>query len=95
MPPPSGTAGGLVLEQVPAIRDAILRSGGDWKAVARKMKTSVFAGDDAKDPDLKRGVGVGIRWYSIAGPIRVDVAQALDYTGDPWRVHFTIGVPLL
>ena len=47
------------------------------------------------DPDLHKGVGVGIRWYSIAGPIRVDVAQALDFEGKPWRVHFTIGTPLL
>ena len=51
--------------------------------------------NDWDDPDLKRGVGVGIRWYSIAGEIRVDVAQALDFTGKPWRVHITIGTPLL
>ncbi|MGI9220450.1 MAG: autotransporter assembly complex protein TamA [Woeseiaceae bacterium] len=51
--------------------------------------------NDWSKPELKTGVGLGIRWYSIAGPIRVDVAQALDYTDDPWRVHFTIGVPLL
>ncbi len=51
--------------------------------------------NDWSDPDLKKGIGVGIRWYSIAGPIRVDFAQALDFTGRPWRVHFTIGTPLL
>lgn len=48
-----------------------------------------------EDPDLHKGAGVGIRWYSIAGPIRVDVAQALDFQGKPWRLHFTIGTPLL
>jgi len=51
--------------------------------------------NDWNDPDLKRGVGVGIRWYSIAGEIRVDVAKALDYNGKPWRLHITIGTPLL
>lgn len=51
--------------------------------------------NDWSEPELKTGVGLGLRWYSIAGPIRVDVAQALDFKGDPWRVHFTIGVPLL
>jgi translocation and assembly module TamA len=51
--------------------------------------------NDWSDPQLKRGVGVGIRWYSIAGPIRVDVAQALDLIDKPWRLHFTIGTPLL
>jgi translocation and assembly module TamA len=45
--------------------------------------------------DLKMGAGVGIRWYSIAGPIRLDFAQALDTPGKPWSIHFTIGSPLL
>jgi len=45
--------------------------------------------------DLKKGAGVGIRWYSIAGPIRLDFAQALNEPGKPWSVHFTIGSPLL
>ena len=45
--------------------------------------------------DLKTGVGVGIRWYSIAGPIRVDIAQGLDRPGKPWLIHFTIGTTLL
>jgi translocation and assembly module TamA len=45
--------------------------------------------------DLKKGAGVGIRWYSIAGPIRVDVAQGLDHPDKPWQIHFTIGTSLL
>jgi translocation and assembly module TamA len=44
---------------------------------------------------LKKGAGVGIRWYSIAGAIRLDFARALDEPGNPWRIHFTIGTPLL
>jgi translocation and assembly module TamA len=51
--------------------------------------------NDWDDPDLKRGIGVGIRWYSIAGEIRVDVAQALDFESKPWQWHITIGTPLL
>ena len=51
--------------------------------------------NDWSNPELKRGIGVGIRWYSIAGEIRVDVAQALDFEGKPWRWHITIGTPLL
>ena len=45
--------------------------------------------------NLKRGAGVGVRWYTVAGPIRVDFAQALDFEGRPWRIHFTMGSPLL
>lgn len=51
--------------------------------------------NDWSEPSLKTGVGVGIRWYSIAGPIRLDIARALDFTDKPWRMHFTIGTPLL
>ena len=47
------------------------------------------------DPDLKRGIGLGLRWYSIAGEIRIDYAQAVDFEGRPWRWHLTIGTPLL
>jgi translocation and assembly module TamA len=51
--------------------------------------------NDWDNSELKRGIGVGLRWYSFAGEIRVDVAQALDYEGKPWRWHLTIGTPLL
>lgn len=51
--------------------------------------------NDWDEVNLKRGVGIGIRWYSIAGEVRLDVASALDFTDDPWRVHLTIGTPLL
>jgi translocation and assembly module TamA len=47
------------------------------------------------DPNLRQGVGLGIRWYSIAGAVRVDVAQALDLPDKPWRLHFTIGASVL
>lgn len=51
--------------------------------------------NDFSDAKLKTGVGLGIRWYSIAGPIRFDFARAIDFEGKPWRFHFTIGTPLL
>lgn len=68
--------------------------------VLEKWSAAVFvdignAFNDWSEPELKTGAGIGLRWYSIAGPISIDFAQALDYSGDPWRIHFTIGVPLL
>ena len=51
--------------------------------------------NDWDEPDLKRGLGIGVRWYSIAGEIRLDLAQAIDFEGKPWRWHLTIGTPLL
>jgi translocation and assembly module TamA len=51
--------------------------------------------NDWSETRLKKGAGVGVRWYSIAGVVRVDVAQALDLQDKPWRIHFTIGVSVL
>jgi len=65
----------------------------NWSVAAFADIGNAF--NDWSDPQLKNGIGVGLRWYSIAGPIRIDVAQAQDFTGKPWRLHFTIGVPLL
>jgi len=65
----------------------------NWSAA-----TFFDAGNAFNDWDgfrLRKGVGFGLRWYSIAGPVRVDIAQALDLEGHPWRLHFTIGTPLL
>jgi translocation and assembly module TamA len=65
----------------------------NWSAAAFVDVGNAF--NDWNEPKLKMGAGVGIRWYSIAGPIRVDLAQALDLIDKPWRIHFTIGTPLL
>lgn len=51
--------------------------------------------NDWSDTDLKQGAGVGLRYYSIAGAVRLDLASGLDLPGEPWRIHFTLGVPLL
>ncbi|MFU8831687.1 MAG: autotransporter assembly complex protein TamA [Wenzhouxiangella sp.] len=45
--------------------------------------------------ELKRGVGAGVRWYTLIGPIQIDFARALDDIDQPWRLHLTIGTRLL
>jgi len=40
---------------------------------------------------MMSGAGVGIRWQSPIGPVRVDVAEALSLDGHPWRLHVNIG----
>lgn len=44
--------------------------------------------------DLKHGAGVGVRWLSPVGLIRVDIATALSETDHPLRLHITIGPDL-
>ena len=44
--------------------------------------------------DTKVGVGVGIRWASPVGVVRVDVAAGVTEEDIPVRLHFFIGSPL-
>lgn len=50
------------------------------------------AADDTKI-DVKRGAGVGLRWISPIGPIRIDVAKALD-DEKSWMWHISMGPDL-
>ena len=78
---------------VTASAELEMRFREDWSVAAFFDVGNAF--NDWDEVNLKKGAGVGIRWYSIAGAIRLDVAQALDEPGKPWRLHFTIGSPLL
>ncbi len=63
--------------------------GDDWY-----LAGFVDAGNAYTDPDLaelKVGTGIGVRWRSPVGIIRVDVAQPLDGTGGLPRLHLGLG----
>lgn len=48
-----------------------------------------------EDPDWKRSVGLGVRWASPVGPIRLDLAYGLDQEPNgKFRFHFTLGPEL-
>lgn len=66
--------------------------------LADKWAIAVFydkgnALNDFSDP-LKEGTGLGIRWRSPIGQIRLDAAVALSDPDKPWRIHFNIGPDL-
>jgi translocation and assembly module TamA len=44
--------------------------------------------------DAKTGAGIGARWQSPLGPIRVDVAHPFDDPSTNWRLHITLGPDL-
>jgi len=60
--------------------------------------TAVFydAGNAMDDfsENLKHGSGVGVRYKSVVGLFRLDLASALSKPGNPWRLHLSIGVDL-
>lgn len=49
---------------------------------------------DFFDEPVKRGAGIGVRWRSPIGPIRLDLAYALSEAGTPWRLHLNLGPDL-
>jgi translocation and assembly module TamA len=46
------------------------------------------------DYDLKVGIGIGVRWYSPVGPIRLDFAHPLDDPDEDVRIHISLGPDL-
>lgn len=65
----------------------------DWSLAAFADAGNAF--NDWSKPALKIGSGIGLRWYSVIGALRLDVAKGWDLKGQPWRIHLTIGTPLL
>lgn len=63
-----------------------------WSVAAFVDAGNAF--NDWSEVDPKAGYGVGVRWYTVGFPLRLDIAQARDLDGEPWRLHFTIGSPL-
>lgn len=43
---------------------------------------------------LERGAGLGIRWRSPVGPVRIDLATAVSRDNHPLRLHISIGPDL-
>jgi len=69
----------------------------DW-LIAGDYGAAVFydVGNAANNTsmDLKRGVGIGFRWRTPVGMLRVDFAHPLDDPNENLRLHITIGTPL-
>ncbi len=59
------------------------------------LATFYDAGNAANSRDLKpkRAAGIGLRWISPIGPVRIDIARALDDQKD-WHFHITMGPDL-
>jgi translocation and assembly module TamA len=46
------------------------------------------------EPDWHTGVGVGVRWRSPVGPVRLDIARGLDDPDSEFQLHLSIGADL-
>lgn len=63
-----------------------------WRAAIFSDFGNAFDEKFSNDPEY--GVGVGIRWKSPIGPIRLDVASGISDPDHPIRLHFFIGSQL-
>lgn len=59
-----------------------------WRAAVFVDGGSAF--DTVNEP-VNIGSGVGMRWVSPVGPIRLDLAWAVTEPGHPFRLHFSMG----
>lgn len=64
---------------------------GPWGAAVFIDSGSAF---DGKRPDMRTGVGFGLRWKSPVGPVRLDIAHGLDQPDSPITLHLNIGADL-
>jgi translocation and assembly module TamA len=68
------------------------RVWGDWSVAVFVDSGDAF---DGASPELKTGAGLGLRWRSPVGPVRVDFASGLDRPpGDTFRFSLSIGPDL-
>jgi translocation and assembly module TamA len=45
-------------------------------------------------PDWRTGVGIGVRWRSPVGPVRIDIARGLDHPDSAFTLGLNIGADL-
>ncbi|MBW3550456.1 MAG: autotransporter assembly complex protein TamA [Proteobacteria bacterium] len=62
-----------------------------WGAAVFVDSGSAFNHDD---PDWRTGVGVGLRWRSPVGPLRLDIARGLDRPDSGFQLYLAIGADL-
>lgn len=64
---------------------------GPWGAAVFVDSGSAF---DGTSPDMHTGVGIGLRWRSPVGPVRIDIARGLDDPDSPFTIGLNIGADL-
>ena len=64
--------------------------GGPWGAAVFVDSGSAFN----SDPEWRTGVGIGLRWKSPVGPLRVDLARGLNDPDSSFQLYLNIGADL-
>ena len=64
--------------------------GANWGAAVFYDAGNAF--DNFESLDFAQGGGLGIRYYTPVGPIRLDIARQLGVSDPEYRFHFTVGM---
>ena len=64
--------------------------GENWAVAAFYDTGNSF--NDLDTLDVAQGAGLGIRYYTPVGPIRLDIARQVGVSDPEYRFHFTVGV---
>jgi translocation and assembly module TamA len=64
--------------------------GTNWGAAAFYDTGNAF--DDIDTLQFAQGAGLGVRYYTPVGPIRLDIARQVGVSDPEYRFHFTIGM---
>lgn len=63
-----------------------------------RLATFIDAGNVTLEAEelktIKLGIGIGVRWISPVGALRLDIAQGLDELEGGWQLHFSMGPEL-
>ena len=64
--------------------------GASWGVAAFYDAGNAF--DDLDTLEFAQGAGLGIRYYTPVGPIRLDIARQVGVSDPEYRFHFTVGM---
>lgn len=64
--------------------------GQNWGVAAFYDAGNAF--DSFSNFDAAQGAGIGVRYYSPFGPIRLDLARQIGISDPGWHIHLTVGV---
>ncbi len=63
--------------------------GKDWGAAVFYDAGNAF--DSPSEMDLAQSVGIGVRYYTLIGPIKIDLARQIDRDNPSYRLHVSMG----
>ncbi|SHE50449.1 autotransporter assembly complex protein TamA [Thermomonas hydrothermalis] len=93
--PAVATSGGLYYTGAPNVLTASVEYeryfNGAWGAAVFVDSGNAFAD---RTLGLRTGVGIGVRWRSPIGPVRIDIARGLDSPQSPLGLYLNIGPDL-